>query len=342
MRAGLFRSRRVTRNPALAGWRAARLRVGALLVAALGAAGCGDAPEPIGREALENATFLTLEGGEITLAEGVTTSEDGARHELLVTAEGDLDFDSDVDAVAVLAADQGRERSVTLHAVLRDGGGLRDVSARLIGDRIEVHRAEILDGMIRVSIRVRGPGDPITAPLSVDRTPYFALTSRGLTPIALIDVADGEDAQAGGAEAGSGTPAATPALDTHEWELESFDAGDGSGNLRLPRERVTLRFRAELRGATDLTGRLAGFAGCNRIFGNFRVREVETIGFSGVAAMRKQCRGRQADFEERFLEALRAVNAFQLEGDRMTLAHTGGAIRFRAGRRLDSHTPGMM
>ena len=52
---------------------------------------------------------------------------------------GDLDFDSDIDAVAVLAADQGRERFLTLHAVLRDGDQLTDVSARLIGDRIEVH-----------------------------------------------------------------------------------------------------------------------------------------------------------------------------------------------------------
>ena len=329
MRAGIFRSRPVTRNPALA----------TLLVAALAAAGCDDEPETIGREALENATFLTLDGGELTLAEGTTIDQDGVRHEILVTAEGDLDFDSDTDAVAVLAADHGWERSVTLHAVLRDGGQLRDVSARLIGDRIEVHRAEILEGMIRVSIRVRGPGEPITAPPSVDRTPYFALTSRGLTPVALIDVVDREDTPANGAEAGNGTPAATPALDTHEWEFESFDGGDGSANLRVPRERVTLRFRAELRDAADVTGRLAGFGGCNPIFANFRVREAETIGFYGVAAMRRPCRGRQADFEERFLEALGSASAFQVEGDRMTLAFNGGTIRFRAGRRLVSHTP---
>lgn len=318
----------MTRNPALAG----------LLVAALGAAGCGDAPEPIGREVLENSTFLTLEGGEITLTEGTAIDQDNMRYELLVTAEGDLDFDSDIDAVAVLAADQGRERFVTLHAVLRDGGRLRDVSARLIGDLMEVHRAEILDGMIRVSVRVREPGDPVTVRPSVDRTPYFALTTRGLTPIALIDVVDREDTPADGAEAGSGTPAATPALHTHEWELESFDS-DGSADLRVPREQVTLRFLAELRDAADVTGRLAGFAGCNRIFGNFRVREVEGIGFYGVAAMRKRCRGRQADFEERFLEALRSVSAFEVDGDRMTLALPGGAIRFRAGRQLVSHTP---
>lgn len=313
-----------------------------LLVTAGGAIACGDEPETISREMLENATFLTLEGGEITLAAGTTISEDNARHELLLTADGDLDFDSDIDAVAVLAADRGRERFLTLHAVLRDGDEIRDVSARLIGDRIDVLRAEILDGMIRVHVRVRRPGDPVTVRPSVDRTPYFALTNRGLTSVSVIDVADGEDAQADAAEAGNGMPAATPALLTHEWELESFDSGDWSANLRALREPVTLGFQAEPRGAAEVTGEMAGFAGCNRVFGSFRMHEAEALRFYGVTAMRRLCGDRQADFEQRFLEALRSVRAFQVEGDRMTLALSGGTIRFRAGRRLVSHTPGMM
>ncbi len=332
MKTGIFRSRPVTRNPALTG----------LLVAALAAAGCGDEPEAIGREMLENVTFLTLEGGEITLTGGVTTSEGNVRHELLLTADGDLDFDSDIDAVAVLAADRGRERFLTLHAVLRDGDEIRDVSARLIGDRIEVLRAEILDGMIQVRVRVRRPGDPVTVRPSVDRTPYFALTNRGLTSVALIEGADGEDTQVGSTETGNGTAAAAPTLYTHEWELESFDRGDWSANLRAPREPVTLRFQARPRDAADVTGEMAGFAGCNRIFASFRMHEAEAMRFYGLTAMRRLCGERTADFEQRLLEALRSVRAFRIEGDRMTLALRGGTIRFRAGQRLDSHTPGMM
>ena len=326
MSAGVFRSRPVTRHPALAG----------LLVAALGAAGCDEVPETIGREGLENATFLTLEGGEITLTEGTATSEGNVRHELLLTADGDLDFDSDIDAVAVLAANRGMERFLTLHAVLRDGDETQDVSARLIGDRIEVHRAEIIDGMIRVSVRVRRPGDPVTVRPSVGRTPYFALTNRGLTSVTPIGGAGGEDAQAGGA--GNGTTA-VPTLYTHEWELESFDRGHWSADLRAPREPVTLRFRAEPRDAAEVTGEMAGFAGCNRMFGSFRMHEAEAMRFYGVTAMRRLCGARQADFEQRFLDALRSVRAFHVEGGRMTLALSGGTIRFRAGRRLESHTP---
>lgn len=337
MKTGVFRSRPVTRKLALAG----------LLAAALGTVGCGDGPETIGREMLENATFLTLDGGEITLTGGVTTSEGNVRHELLLTADGDLDFDSDIDAVVVLAADRGRERFLTLHAVLRDGDEIRDVSARLIGDRIEVHRAEILDGMIQVRVRVRRPGDPVTVRPSVDRTPYFALTNRGLTSVAPIEGADGEDTQvgsteAGDDEAGNGTAAAAATLYAHEWELESFDRGDWSANLRAPREPVTLRFQAEPRDAAEVTGEMAGFAGCNRIFGSFRTHEAEAMRFYGVTAMRRLCGERPTDFEQRFLEALRSVRAYRLEGDRMTLALRGGTIRFRAGRRLDSQTPGMM
>ncbi|MDE2661950.1 MAG: META domain-containing protein [Gemmatimonadota bacterium] len=308
-----------------------------LLVAAGAAAGCGDEPEVDSREVLENATFLTLDGGEITLTQGATTGPDNVRYELLLTADGDLDFDSDVDAVAVLSADHGRERFLTLHAVLSDGEEMRDVSARLIGDRIEVHRAEVLSGMIRLNVRIRRPGDPVTVRPSVDRTPYFALTNRGLTSVTLIDAADGEGARAGGAEAGNGTPA--PALHTHEWELESFDSGDWSANLRALREPVTLRFRAQPRDPADVTGDLAGYAGCNRIFGSFRMREAEALRFYGVTAMRRLCRDREADFEQRFLEALRSVRALHLEGDRMTLALGGGAIRFRAGRPLASRAP---
>ncbi|MYC87448.1 MAG: META domain-containing protein [Gemmatimonadales bacterium] len=311
-----------------------------LLVAAGAAVGCGDEPEINIREVLENATFLTLDGGEITLTAGATTSAGNVRHELLLTADGDLDFDSDIDAVAVLAADQGRERFLTLHALLRDGDQLRDVSARLIGDRIEVHRAEILDGMIRLNVRIRGPREPVTVRPSVDRTPYFALTDRGLTSVTLIDGADGEEAPADAAGAGNGTPAAAPGLYSHEWELESFDRGDWSANLGELREPVRLRFRAEPRADADVTGELAGFAGCNRIFASFRVHEGEALRFYGVTAMRKLCPEREANFEQRLLDALRFVRAFRVEGDRMTLALRGGAIRFRVGQPLAPHAPG--
>lgn len=314
-----------------------RLAPAGVVVAAVAAAGCAGTPEPGARETLENATFLTLDGDEITLAAGTTTGPDGVRYELLLTEDGDLDFDSNIDAVAVLAADHGQERFLTVHALLREGDRLQDVSARLVGDRIEVHRAEVLNGMIRLNIRIRRPGEPIITRPSVDRKAYFALTNRGLRHVTPIDDDAGGEAQADGADAGSGTPAA---LYAREWELESFDRGDWSADLSTFRTPVKLRFRAEPRDAADANGEMAGFAGCNRVFGSFRMYEAEALRFHGVAAMRKVCGDQEADFERRFLEALRSVQAIRLEGDRMTLALRGGAIRFRAGRPLVASAPG--
>lgn len=330
MKSGGLRADPMTRRLALAG----------LMVVAGAAAGCDRGPEATIREVLDGETFLTVDGAQITLAGGTATGDGNVRYELLLTAEGDLDFDSDADAAAVLVADQGRERFLTVHALLRDGDEIADVSARLIGDRIEVHRLDISEGLVRVDVTVRRQRDPVTVTPSVDLTRHFALTDRGLAPIVLTDVVDGEDPPAGGVEAGNGTTEAMPALYTREWELESFDSGDWSADLRAPDGPVTLRFLAELREAGSVTGQLAGFAGCNRIFGSFRTYEAEALRFFGLAATRKTCGEGAADFEQRFLEALRSVRAFQVAGDRLTLALAGGAIRFRAGGWLVPRAPG--
>lgn len=307
-----------------------------ILAAAFAAGACDDGPGPVSREALENATFVTVEGAEIPLAEGTAVGQGNVRYELLLTAEGDLDLDSETDAAAVLIADQGRERFLTLHALLSDGTETVDVSARLLGDRIEVHRMDISEGLVRMDVRIRRRGEPVTAAPSVDLTRHFVLTDRGLVSVALSDAADSADPPAGGGEAGNGAEAG-PALYTHEWQLESFDSGDWSADPRALRDPVALRFLAGLHEAANVSGELAGFAGCNRIFGSFRTYEGEALRFFGLSAMRRSCREREADFEQRFLDALRSVRAFRVAGDRMTLAFSGGAIRFRAGGRLVPH-----
>ncbi len=312
-----------------------------ILAAAFAAGACDDGPGPVSRETLENATFVTAEGAEILLAEGTAVGQGNVRYELLLTAEGDLDLDSETDAAAVLIADQGRERFLTLHALLSDGTGTVDVSARLLGDRIEVHRMDISEGLVRMDVRIRRQGEPVTAAPSVDLTRHFVLTDRGLVSVALSDTADAADPPAAGGEAGNGEAGngaeAGPALYTHEWQLESFDSGDWSADPRALRDPVALRFLAGLHEAADVSGELAGFAGCNRIFGSFRTYEGEALRFFGLSAMRRSCREREADFEQRFLDALRSVRAFRVAGDRMTLAFSGGAIRFRAGGRLVPH-----
>ena len=306
--------------------------VAGLLGAAVAAGACERGPPPTSREVLEGGTFLTLDGVDVTLNAGSGVAG-GVRHELLLTAEGDLDFDSEADAAAVLVAEQGRERFLTLHALLRDGGEAADVSARLIGDRIEAHRLEITDGVIRVDVRIRRPGDPISAPPSVDLAQHFVLTNRGVRAIRLTDVV--EDGSRGTA-AGSGDAEGPDGfhLHTHEWELESFDVGDWTANLRGIGQPVALRFLAEMLDGSDVAGQVSGFAGCNQVFGSFRTREAAALRFLGLATTRRSCRGRAAEVEQRLQEALAAVQAFQVSDDQLVLALPDGAIRFRAGGRL--------
>lgn len=305
--------------------------VAGLIGAAVAASACERGPAPLSREVLEGATFLTLEGRDVTLIDG-SGAVGGVRHELLLTTEGDLDFDSEPDAAAVLVADQGRERFLTLHALLRDGEEAVDVSARLIGDRIEVHRLEIADGVIRVDARIRRPGDPITARPSVDIARHFILTNRGVLAIRLTDVVeDGSPVATVGPGDGGGPDG--PNVHTHEWELESFDVGDWTANLR-GLDQIALRFLADAFDGADITGQVSGFAGCNQVFGSFRTRESAALRFLGLATTRRSCRGRAAEVEQRLYEALGSVQAFQLSGDRLVLALPDGAIRFRRGGRL--------
>ncbi|WP_419949955.1 META domain-containing protein [Candidatus Palauibacter sp.] len=324
------------RRPPAVPWPAGRgFVVAGLLGAAVAVGACERGPAPTSREVLEGSTFLTLEGVDVTLIEG-SGAVGGVRHELLLTAEGDLDFDSEPDAAAVLVADQGRERFLTLHALLREEEAARDVSARLIGDRIEVHRLTIADGVIRVDVRIRRPGDPVTARPSVDVAQYFMLTNRGVLPIRLTDVVEEGPATVAGPGDDAGPDG--PRLHTHEWELESFDVGDWSANLR-GLDRIALRFVADAFDGADITGQVSGFAGCNQVFGSFRTRESAALRFLGLATTRRSCRGRASEVEQRLTEALGSVQAFRLSEDRLVLALPDGAIRFRAGGRLVPVTP---
>ena len=296
-------------------------------------AACERGPETTIRDALDDGTFLTLGGDPVTLSGGVGVAGN-VRHELVMAVEGDLDFDGETDAAAVLVAAEGRERLFTLHALLPEDGAAEDVSARLIGDRIEVRGMAIDEGLIRIDATIRRPRDPVTATPSVNIARYFALTRRGVIPIRLTEVHEDGTAGEAGARTASGETPATPALYTHEWMLESFDAGDWTADLGRLDEPVSLRFLSEAFEGSDVSGQVSGFAGCNQVYGSFRTRQLASLRFYGLTTTRRRCGARVAEVEQRLYDALTSVRAFQLSGDRLVLALAGGAIRFRAGGRL--------
>ena len=309
----------------------------ALLAAAITCGACERGPEPTSRELLEDGTFLTLDRERITLSGGAGVA-DGVRRELVMTAEGDLDFDSETDAAALLVAEEGRARFLTLHALLRDGRRVEDVSARLIGDRVEVRRMTIADGTIRVDLRIRAHGEPITVSPSVDISRHFVLSTRGVIPIRRTEVVeDATRTEAGnGADGGGGPEPGT--LHGYEWILESLEVGDWTADLGSRGEPVALRFLPEVYDGTTVTGQVSGFTGCNVLYGSFRTQASVALRFSGLGTTRRRCRGRSAELEQRLIEALDAAQTFGLSGDQAVLPLVDGVIRLRRGGRVVAAT----
>lgn len=310
-----------------------KTRAAALLLPAF-AWGCGGSPSPTSREALESGTFLTraTRTGSITLSEGSATSVGDTTREfgLASAAEGDLDLDGETDAVAILTEDDGVSRYLHLHAFLSDGRVAEDVSARLVGDRVEVRRLSIDDAIIRLDLMLREPGQPITAPLTVPYSAYFALTDRGLIPAPQTEIEAAAEPRGMGVDR---------TLYGHEWVLERFEMGDWTGNIDDADRPPSLRFVTELADMAGASGQVTGFAGCNRVFGSFRAEEGGTLRVSGIASTRRACRGPATDFERRFIAAFESVDGYRVEGDTLIIDVGGGTMTFSLGGRIRAAEP---
>jgi len=294
---------------------------------------CGDSgPSPTSREGLDNATFLTqaTETGTIDLVEGsAVVPADGVEFTLLTSAEGDLDLDDEIDAAAIVVEKRGQNHFLHLHAVLRDGDAATDVSARMIGDRLGVRRIKIEEGIIRVDLLIREPGQPATVQPSVDVSQHFALVGRGIIPIVQTQVSAAIEPTTD-----TRSSSEPPALYTHEWQLSSFEMPDWTGDLGIVDPIPSLRLVADLADVAGASGKLSGYAGCNRIFGSFRAEDMTSLLISGVAATRRACSSDRMDFERRFVAAITAVDTYEVVENTLILDFTGGTLRFQAGGRL--------
>ncbi len=255
----------------------------------------------------------------------------GMRFQLLSSAEGDLDLDGEVDAVAVLLEDHGTTQILHLHALLRDGRRVEDVAARLLGDRIGLRGLEVEDGIIRADLLVRPPGEPVSVRPTLPIVAHFALTGRGLVPVAMTRV-DSVQATGGGEERGAGP--ASPALSTHEWELVRFEVGAWAPDLSAVQQAPALRFVSEPDSASPGPGQLTGHGGCNRIFATFRAGAEGRLEISGLAATRRRCPGPAMDLERRFLSALGGAQSYRIEGRELVVSFSGGTMRLAAGGRI--------
>lgn len=292
--------------------------------------GCGG-PPPTSDEALAGATYLTAASadGTVTLLDGAYDFPPGSEVEhveILTTITGDFDGDEELDAAVVLVEAAGDARFLRLHAMLSDGRHIEDVAARLLGDRIEVTRVTLSDGIVTVEMRTRRPGETTQARPSVPVTGRYALTDRGFIPI------DPPTVREPGAR--SLGPADPLSLTSHEWIIESIQMGDWSQRTDSLERRPSVRFAQELGDPSSGTGRLSGYAGCNQMFATYQTGEEGSLSVGTVAVTRRACPEAAAGLEGRVIGALGAARTWSIEDDGLTVEFDGGVLRLRAGSEL--------
>ena len=103
------------------------------------------------------------------------------------------------------------------------------------------------------------------------------------------------------------------------WEVMAYNNSKQAVVSILGGTRITAQFGDD--------GRVTGSAGCNQYFAGYEVKG-ESISIALPGATRRFCAEPEGvmDQEARFLEALRAAATFRLEGDRLALRASDGAL----------------
>lgn len=111
------------------------------------------------------------------------------------------------------------------------------------------------------------------------------------------------------------------ALEGTSWVLDSFTHG-GEEILVVPGTTVTLIFQEN--------NNAGGNSGCNSYGGEFRVQG-NRIEFAEIVSTMMACMGTGImEQEQRFHEALRTAESYELSGDSLVITYAGGQLNFSA------------
>jgi hypothetical protein len=232
---------------------------------------------------------------------------------------GDLNGDERDDAAVVLVERLGqRETLYNLHAVLAGDSTIWDAAWVLVGRRsTRIDDVRVDSGLIHVDLlgRQEEPGV---------RSIVYALTDKGLR---LVDTpAAGQQL-----EAASGIELSGIELSGSAWTLVSIEMGD---ELVTPvfsaRGDPSLVFTREFGDPDFGSGRVSGHAGCNRIFGSYRVGPVDSLSIGSIAMTEMNCAVPVMEIERLLVRALELMRAYERAGDELILEFVDGRLRFAA------------
>ena len=264
-------------------------------------------------DALNNAEYLSefAASGKAQLNNGIyrekRTPESAT--ELVITlldvyAFGDLNGDGINDAAVVLVADPGGSGTfLHLAVVFEENEMPRHVATEFLGDRVKVKSVSIKAGEIAVEMIKHDPNDPMCCP-TLGVAQKYALQGDALVQLPATTPSSSAPETSG--EKG---------LLNKQWVLQSSGVST-SEERPIPNTNISLEFTSE--------GRLSGSGGCNRYFGEYKVKPGNSLTIRGIGSTRMACPPGIMDQEMRYFEALQNTSTFRLDAHRLKLIDNNG------------------
>jgi heat shock protein HslJ len=267
------------------------------------AAPAGPPPTPT-LEQLKSATVSGVFEQAVTLSDGFYEGEPfepgAASRPRLVLWEpsvhfGDMDGDSGSDAVAMLSSSSGGSGEFVYLAVfgVRDGA-LVNLGTAPVGDRTKLQSMWLERGKVIMDVIEAGPNDAACCPTQVARKTYameggslkqLSSEVRGVLAISM--------------------------LAANEWTLVEIDGQPVPAGIEPP----LIHFE---------TGKLRGFAGCNRFNATVTESKPGVIDIGPGAVTKMACPPPQMELEDNFLKQLDAVTGYTYLAGQLALTWQDG------------------
>ena len=276
-----------------------------MFVAAAATLACdrgGAIEEPVAPslEELSSATFTGIYDEAVTLVdgrwEGEPFVEGGASRPSVGLVDhfaliGDLDGDGREETTALLWESSGGSGTRLYLAVMGRGHhDLEDLGTALVGDRVQVRSARIVDGRIELDVVQAGPGDAMCCPSQL-ATRGWALSAGNLVE-------------------GETTITGTLSLDSlggPEWVLSEPLWGESVSEA----PEITISFHDD---------KVTGSGGCNRYFAAVAGNIPGELVFSGMGTTRMACQESTMSLERHYLKTLAGASSYSFLGGRLVLS----------------------
>ena len=250
-------------------------------------------------EDLSSATYTGIYDRAVTLVEGRWDGEPLAEggvsrpsvglvdHFALI---GDVDSDGREETAVLLWESSGGSGTCLYLAVMgRSQDDLEDLGTALVGDRVQVRSARIINGRIELDVVQAGPGDAMCCPSQ--------LATRGWT-LGAGNLVEGEATVTGILSLDS--------LEGPEWVLSELGWGESVSDA----PEVTISFHGN---------KVTGSGGCNRYFAAVAGDTPGALVFSGMGTTRMACPEPAMDLERHYLKNLSRASSYSFLGGRLVL-----------------------